>query len=176
MAVLVKLNLDDGLDGGFSVEDCIAVCVLLEEAGCDAVVLSGGFTSKTPFYLMRGEVPLKGMRENGTSWAEKLTMALFGPFIVKAYPFKENFFFDQALQVRRQVNLKLAYLGGVDSARGIEQITAAGFDLIAMARPLIHDADFIEKIRSGAIEKSGCTRCNDCVVEMDRGGVRCTQV
>lgn len=175
MGVLVKLNLDDGLSNGFNLNDCKYVCGELEKRNCSAVVLSGGFTSKTPFYLMRGDVPLRGMIKNGTSWAEKFTMALFGPLIVKKYPFKQNFFFDQAVQIRQAVNVPLVYLGGVDSKQGISEILEAGFNAIALARPLIYDSEFLLKLKSGAIEKSGCNRCNECVVEMDRGGVRCTQ-
>ena len=53
--VLVKLNLSDGFRRGFTLEDCIYVSQELEKNGCTAIVLSGGFTSKSPFYLMRGE-------------------------------------------------------------------------------------------------------------------------
>ena len=171
--VLVKLNLSDGLKGGFSIEDCIYVSKKLEQMGCAAIVLSGGFTSKTPFYLMRGEVPLKGMIKNGTSIAEKITMALFGPLIVKKYSYSSNFFLAQAIMVRQQVNLDLVYLGGADSKKGMEEILMAGFNFIALARPLIHDPYFIKKLGAGDIEKSLCNRCNECIVEMDRNGVKC---
>lgn len=171
--VLVKLNLSDGLKGGFSIEDCIAISKLLEEKGCTAIVLSGGFTSKSPFYLMRGDIPLKGMIKNGSSLAEKITMALFGPFIIKKYKYTSNFFLDQAIKVRKKVGIELVYLGGADSKQGIEKILNAGFSFIALARPLIHDPLFIKKLEEGSIEKSLCNRCNECVVEMDRGGIRC---
>jgi len=171
--ILVKLNLEDGLKGGFSLEDCIYVSRKLETIGCAAIVLSGGFTSKNPFYLMRGKIPLKGMIQNSSSWAEKLTMALFGPFIIKKHHFSSNFFLEQATRVRQAVEIDLVYLGGVDSRQGITEILQAGFDFIGLARPLIHDPDFLEKMKSGLIEKSLCNRCNECIVEMDRGGVKC---
>jgi len=171
--VLVKLNLSDGFKGGFTEEDCIYVSGKLNSLGCDALVLSGGFTSKTPFYLMRGEVPLKGMIENGDSLAERLTMKLFGPFIVKKYEYKPNFFLNQAKKIKSKVYIPIAYLGGVDSAKGMIEIQKEGFDFIALARPLIHDSNFLLKIRNKEIEKTACNRCNECVVEMDRGGVRC---
>jgi len=171
--VLVKLNLSDGLKGGFSIEDCIYVSKKLEQMGCAAIVLSGGFTSKTPFYLMRGEIPLKGMIKNGTSIAEKITMALFGPMIVKKYSYSSNFFLAQAIKVRLQVNLDLVYLGGADSKQAMEEILKAGFNFIALARPLIHDPYFIKKLGEGKIERSLCNHCNECIVEMDRVGVRC---
>jgi 2,4-dienoyl-CoA reductase-like NADH-dependent reductase (Old Yellow Enzyme family) len=174
--VLVKLNLNDGFRRGFSLEECKYVSKELEKLGCSAIILSGGFTSKTPFYLMRGSVPLGGMIRNGTSLAEKITMAIFGPFVVKRYKFSENFFLDQAKEIRKTVNMQLVYLGGVNSKKGIEDILNAGFDFIAIARALIHDPDFLIKLKDKRIEKSECTRCNKCVVEMDRGGVRCTEL
>jgi len=171
--VLVKLNLSDGFKSGFSLEDCKYVSKALEENGCSAIVLSGGFTSISPFYLMRGKVPLGGMIKNGSSLAEKITMALFGPFIVKRYKFKPNFFLDQAKEIRKEVRMPLVYLGGVESKKGIEEILNAGFDFIALARALIHDADFLIKLKANHIEKSECNHCNKCVVEMDRGGIKC---
>ena len=174
--VLVKLNLADGFKRGFSLEDCKYVAQGLEANGCSALVLSGGFTSITPFYLMRGKVPLGGMIKNGSSLAEKFTMALFGPFIVKRYKFEPNFFLPQAKEVRKVVSMSLAYLGGVDSKKGIEEIMDAGFDFIAMARALIHDPDFLIKLKANQIEKTECNRCNKCIVEMDRGGVKCVLI
>jgi 2,4-dienoyl-CoA reductase-like NADH-dependent reductase (Old Yellow Enzyme family) len=112
---------------------------------------------------------------NGTSLAEKITMALFGPLIIRKYPFRENFFMDQALEIRKAVKMPLVYLGGVESRQGIEDILDAGFDFIAIGRALIHDPEFLIKIREGRIGRSECTRCNECVVEMDRNGIRCTQ-
>ena len=171
--VLVKLNLTDGFKKGFSLKDCIYVSKGLEKIGCAAIVLSGGFTSKTPFYLMRGKIPLKGMIKNGSSWAEKITMALFGPLIIKEYKFEANFFLDQAIIVREEVGIDLVYLGGVESTDGILNILKSGFNFIALARPLIHDPEFLNKINQGLITKSLCNRCNECIVEMDKEGIRC---
>jgi 2,4-dienoyl-CoA reductase-like NADH-dependent reductase (Old Yellow Enzyme family) len=171
--VLVKLNLSDGLRNGFSLEDCKYVSGKLEEAGAAAIVLSGGLTSKTPFYLMRGKIPLGGMVRNGKGITEKLTMALFVPLTVRKYKFEENFFLSQAVEIRKAVKIPLVYLGGVDSRAGIQEILEAGFDFIAIARALIHDPEFLLKIRDGQIQRSECTRCNRCVVEMDREGVKC---
>ena len=166
--------MNDGFKGGFDEDDCVYVARQLEIAGCDAIELTGGFTSRTAFYLMRGGLPMKGMIENAKSFAEKTTMRLFGPFLVKKYPFSPNFFFDQALKIRQSVNLPLIYLGGADSMDGIEKIHKAGFQAVALGRPLIYDAHFPQRLQSGEITKTGCNRCNECVVEMDRGGVRCT--
>ena len=82
-------------------------------------------------------------------------MALFGPFIIKPYKFTPNFFLDQAREVRKAVDLPLVYLGGIDSLTGIEAVLNAGFDFIAIARALIHDSDFLKKLREGQIDKDG---------------------
>jgi 2,4-dienoyl-CoA reductase-like NADH-dependent reductase (Old Yellow Enzyme family) len=171
--VLVKLNLNDGFAGGWSVEDCKYMLRELEKVNCTAVMLSGGFTSRTPFYLLRGDVPLKGMIRNGSSLAEKITMSLFGPWLVKKYAFNQNFFLNQAKEIRCTTKMPLVYLGGVDSMAAIEEVIRAGFDFIAIGRALIHDPDFLIKLESGQVTKSGCTHCNECIVEMDRGGVKC---
>lgn len=171
--ILVKLNLSDGLKGGFSIEDCIYVSKLLEKNGCTAIVLSGGFTSKTPFYMMRGKIPLKGMIKNGKSLAEKITLGLFGPLIIKKYDYASHFFLPLARRVREAVDMDLVYLGGADSKDAIEKILNAGFDFIALARPLIHDPDFLIKLESGLIQRSLCNHCNECIVQMERGGVSC---
>ncbi len=38
---------------------------------------------------------------------------------------------------------------------------------------LLPDPEFLLKLGDGRIDRSECTRCNQCVVEMDREGVRC---
>jgi 2,4-dienoyl-CoA reductase-like NADH-dependent reductase (Old Yellow Enzyme family) len=53
------------------------------------------------------------------------------------------------------------------------KILEAGFDFIALARALIHDSDFLLKLKDGSINRTECNRCNKCVVEMDRQGVKC---
>jgi len=45
---------------------------------------------------------------------------------------------------------------------------------VALARALLHDPDFVKKLESGEVKRSGCDACNKCVAEMDRpAGVRC---
>lgn len=62
VAVYAKLNMDDGFAGGLQLDDGIEVARMLERDGTvDALELTGGFTSKTPMYLMRGDVPLAEM-------------------------------------------------------------------------------------------------------------------
>ena len=59
--------------------------------------------------------------------------------------------------------MPLAFLGGVNSLASAERAMAEGFDCIVMARPLIHDPALVNKLRSGELQRSGCTNCNRCV-------------
>lgn len=171
--VLVKLNLEDGFSGGFTLKDCIASVSILEEHGVDAVLLSGGYTSRTPFYLMRGEVPLKELVASERNYLQKLAMVLFGRRIIKKYIFNPNFFLQMALQVRRSTGMPLVYVGGVISGEGVAEIMEAGFDMIAIGRALIAEPDFLLKIKKDPRHLSPCDQGNKCVGFMEKTGVKC---
>lgn len=171
--IICKTNLSDGFRGGLTIDESVILSLALEAAGVDALVLSGGFTSKTPFYLMRGDVPLWRMIKAERQWQHKAAFAVFGKFVIGKYKFTENFFMPLSSQIRKAVKMPLVYIGGVVSAKGIEQVMDAGFDMIALGRALIHDPDFILKVKENPAHVSECNHCNICVAEMDRNGVRC---
>src|SRR5690606_31082490 len=55
LAIVAKTNLSDGFAGGLAIEEALDVARAVEASGLvDALVPSGGFTSRTPFYLLRG--------------------------------------------------------------------------------------------------------------------------
>jgi len=171
--ILAKTNLRDGFPGGLELPESIGVAQRLEGAGVDAIELSGGFTSKTPFYLFRGPRPLKQMIAAEKSWPQKLALRLFGSYIIKEYPFHEMFFLEEARKIRRAVRTPLVLLGGILSLDNLERAMQEGFDFVAMGRALIADPDLITRMQRGETTRSRCTSCNKCVAEMDRGGVRC---
>jgi 2,4-dienoyl-CoA reductase-like NADH-dependent reductase (Old Yellow Enzyme family) len=172
-ALLAKTNLRDGFAGGLGLEEAVAVARRLEGEGVDAIVLSGGFTSRTPLYLLRGGRPLREMIEVEPSRLQRLALRVFGPFLVKAYPFEEMFFLEDAKKVREAVRLPLVLLGGIVSLENIETAMDQGFEFVAMGRALIADPGLIRDMQRGAVERTRCDSCNKCIAEMDRGGVRC---
>ena len=174
VAVWPKLNMTDGFRGGLALEDALQVARWIEADGSvDALQLTGGHTSRTPFFLMRGDVPRREMIADQPHWLVRLGMRLAGPFLLRAWPFEEAFFLPLARRFREAVDLPLMLLGGVNRLDTMEQAIAEGFDFVAMGRALIRDPDLVERMRRGDLDRSRCIHCNQCVVEMDRGGTRC---
>ena len=173
LPVLCKTNLRDGFRGGLELDESVALARLLEAEGADALVLSGGFTSRTPFYLFRGRRPLAEMIDAEKSRLQKLALRWFGRKVIREYPFEEMFFLPQAREVRRAVRMPLVLLGGIVSRSNVDAALAEGFDFVAMGRALIADPDLVKRMATDASARSRCTHCNVCVAEMDLGGVRC---
>lgn len=175
--VFAKMNLDDGVRGGLHVEDAIENARALENAGITGLVLSGGLVSRSALYLLRGERPLRAMIEVETNPLQKVAIAAFGPVLIDKTPFEPLFFLPMAKRVREAVRCPLVYLGGATDLDHLAEVRAAGFELVAMGRALIHDPELPSKYARGEATRSGCTPCNLCITEMDRpGGVLCAKV
>lgn len=176
--ILAKTNLSDGIDGGLTIEDAARGAQLLEAGGIDALVLSGGFTSKSPFFLLRGDLPIDQMVAVETSPLQKLALRFFAPRLIKPFAFEPLFFLPLARRIREAVKLPLAYLGGVTGPADVATVMREGFELCAMARTLIADPHMVERMRAmREAYATPCNRCNQCVATMSAdGGVRCVRV
>ena len=173
-AVYAKLNMDDGFRGGLVIDEAIQVARWLEGDGSvDALQLTGGHTTKSPFFLMRGDVPLREMVRNQTHLVRRLGMAVFGKLLIRTYRFEEAFFLPLARRFRHAVKLPLMLLGGITQRATMESALAEGFDFIALGRALIRDPDLVRRMAAGELAGSRCIPCNRCVIEMERGGTRC---
>lgn len=173
MAVLAKINLRDGFKGGLEVDDALVVAQRLQDDGVHALVLSGGFTSRTPLFLLRGGRPLSAMIRVEKSRAQRLALSWFGQRVVRAYPFDELFFLPLARVLRQAVRMPLVLLGGASSLENLEAAIDEGFDFVALGRALIADPSLIRDFELGKKTRTRCNRCNECIAEMDAGGVRC---
>jgi 2,4-dienoyl-CoA reductase-like NADH-dependent reductase (Old Yellow Enzyme family) len=173
LAVLAKINLSDGFKGGLEIGEATVVAQRLEADGIHALVLSGGFTSRTPLFLLRGGRPLAAMIAVEKSGAQRLALRWFGQRIVRAYPFQELFFLPLARELRRAVSMPLVLLGGATSLDNLEAAMREGFDFVALGRALIADSSLVNDFASGKKTRTRCNHCNECIAEMDAGGVRC---
>lgn len=163
IAVLVKMNMRDGFKGGMDINESILVAKKLEELGVNALVLSGGFVSKSPMYVMRGKMPFTTLAAHTDETYLRFFIKYFGQFLVKESPFKENYFLEDAIEFRKNIKIPLIYIGGILSEKNIEEALNKGFDGIAIARALIENPNFILHIKERSALKSKCNTCNHCI-------------
>jgi 2,4-dienoyl-CoA reductase-like NADH-dependent reductase (Old Yellow Enzyme family) len=175
MAVLVKMNMRDGFRGGMELDETIQVAHELEKCGAHALVLSGGFVSKAPMYVMRGAMPIHTLTYYMDSFWLKTSVRLAGHWMIKAVPFKEAYFFDDALEFRKAVNMPLVYVGGLLSREKIDMVLNAGFEFVSMARALLHEPGFVNRLKSEEMAVNGCAHSNYCIARMYSKEMACQE-
>ena len=176
MGVIVKMNMHDGFRGGMQREECLEVARELERLGVHALVLSAGFVSRAPMEVMRGAMPLKTMAHYMDPWRFwwlKALVLLFGRWLIPTVPFKEGYFLEDALQFRQAVKMPLIYVGGLTSLAKMEEVLDKGFQGLQVARALVHDTDFVNKLRTGQETCSGCGHSNYCIGRMYTLEMKC---
>lgn len=167
MGVLVKTNMRDGFKGGLEIDDCLTVARELQTLGAHALVLSGGFVSKAPMYVMRGEMPIYSMTHYMPQLWLKYGVRWFGKFMIPSVPFRELYFLDDARLFRKELDLPLVYVGGVVSRENADKVLdAEGFDFIQMGRALLNEPDFVNRMRDEECHRCGCDHVNYCIARM----------
>ena len=176
IAVVVKTNMYDGFSSGMQEDECIEVARELERLGVDALVLTAGFVSKAPMVVMHGAMPLKTMTyymDMRKFWWLKAGVSLAGRWMVPTVPYKDLYFLETAKRFRKALKLPLIYVGGVTSKEGMQRVLDEGFVAFQMARSLIRDTDFMNKIRSGEQTCSECGHSNYCIGRMYTLEMKC---
>jgi 2,4-dienoyl-CoA reductase-like NADH-dependent reductase (Old Yellow Enzyme family) len=173
VAVVVKTNLRDGFSGGMELPDGLAVARALEEEGADALVLSGGFVSRAPMYIMRGAMPTRVMGRLMPNPFLRAGVSMFGEWLIPEVPYTENYFLADAAAARGEVKIPLVYVGGAASRAGIDAILARGLDAVAMARALIRDPGFVNRLAADEGARSACDHCNYCAARIYTTSMAC---
>jgi len=176
MGVLVKVNMHDGFRRGMQQEECLKVAQELERLGVHALVLTAGFVSKAPMEVMRGAMPLKTMTyymDTKKFWWLKIGVSIFGRLMVPTVPYSEGYFLEEAKVFRANLKLPLVYVGGLVSKDKMEEVLDAGFVGLQVARALVHDTDFVNKLKSGEVTRSGCKHSNYCIGRMYSLEMKC---
>ena len=176
MGVIVKMNMHDGFKGGMQREECLEVARELERLGVHAIVLSAGFVSKAPMEVMRGAMPLKTMThymDMRKFWWLRAMVRLFGRIMVPTVPYKDGYFLEDAKQFREAVKLPLIYVGGLTSLVKMEEVLEAGFQGLQVARALVRDTDFVNKLHTGQMTCSACGHSNYCIGRMYTLEMKC---
>ena len=167
LAVLVKMNMRDGFKGGMELDETLQVARRLKEDGAHALVLSGGFVSKAPMYVMRGAMPIKTMTHYMDCWWLKWGVRMVGKWMIPTVPFKEAYFLDDALLFQREVpGIPLVYVGGLVSRKKIEEVLSLGFPFVQMGRALLNTPDLVNRMKAEEDYCCDCGHSNFCIARM----------
>lgn len=176
MGVIVKTNMRDGFKEGLEIEDCLTVAKEIERLGVHAIVLSGGFVSKAPMYVMRGEMPLYSMTYYMKQWWLKYGVRAVGKFMIPKEQFKPLYFLDDAMLFRAELKLPLIYVGGVVDGKSMSEALSKGFEFVQMGRALLREPDFINRLALESSHHCGCEHVNYCIARMYSREMACHRI
>jgi 2,4-dienoyl-CoA reductase-like NADH-dependent reductase (Old Yellow Enzyme family) len=172
LAITAKLNMDDGVPGGFWLDESIQVARWLEADGSvDALELTAGSSLLNPMYLFTGDAPV---REFAAQFPQPLRLAiqLSGGRFLRSYPYQEAYLLDRARQFRAALAMPLILLGGITRKDTMDLAMAEGFAFVALARALLIEPGLLRRIQADPAKRSLCIHCNKCMPTIYRG-TRC---
>ncbi|NQU21058.1 MAG: NADH:flavin oxidoreductase [Candidatus Nealsonbacteria bacterium] len=148
--VLIKMNSDDFIDGGLTVEEMLRISEMLEDAGIDGIELSGGTVDGAGRYNPARRGRLKSQRQ-------------------------EVYYREAAKRFKERIGVPLLLVGGIRSYTVAEDLIQKGMaDYISLSRPFIREPHLIARWKSGDREKSACRCCNLCYKPIQDGeGMYC---
>ncbi|WP_214401775.1 NADH:flavin oxidoreductase [Pseudonocardia lacus] len=175
IAVLAKLNMDDGVPGGFWLDEAVVLARWLEADGTvDALEMTVGSSLLNPMYLFRGDAPVREFAEVMPR-PIRAGVRLLGSRFLREYPYRDTYLLEDARQIRAAVALPMVLLGGITDRAGMDTAMREGFQFVAMARALLREPDLVNRIAADAATRSLCNHNNRCMVTIFRGS-RCVLV
>ncbi len=147
--VFVKLNAEDFLPGGMTVEEMVQTALMLEKSGASGIELSGGT------FLSGKNIPSRPGKP--------------GPGEPEAY------YEGAAKRYKETVRLPLMLVGGIRTIETAEKLIAAGLaDYVSLCRPLIREPELVNRWKSGDRRPAQCISDNGCFTPGFEGrGVHC---
>ena len=177
MAVIAKMNMRDGLKKpGTTFEESIEIARRLQSLGVHAIVLSGGLVSATPMYVMRGEMPIQTMTHYMDKWWLKYGVRACGKMMVPTVDYQEAYFLEDALKFRQEMpDMPFIYVGGLVCGDKIKEVLSHGFEAVQMARSVLNEPDFVNKLKEDEHYRCGCRHSNYCIGRMYSIDMACHQ-
>jgi 2,4-dienoyl-CoA reductase-like NADH-dependent reductase (Old Yellow Enzyme family) len=143
--ILIKMNGDDFIEGGLNSGEAAEMASLFEQAGLDAVEISGGLFGPD---RVSKELIRRNLRTPETS----------------------AFFLPQAREIRKRIGIPLILGGGIRAVEMIETVLAEErMDYVAMSRPFIREPHLVRRWESGDRSPSTCRSCGRCLLMTLRG-------
>lgn len=148
--VLAKINSEDFVEGGQTIEDSAAVAVMLESASVDAIELSGGCRPAGEAFMPARKGRIKTQEQEG-------------------------YYRTAAALCKSRLKIPLILVGGIRSVEVSRELLSAGLaDYIALCRPLICEPGLIKRWHGGDLRPALCVSDNSCYAPGFAGeGIRC---
>lgn len=175
IAIIAKMNMDDGAPGGFWLDEAIPVAQWLEADGTlDALEMTAGSSLLNPMYLFKGDVPLDEFA-GVMPQPIRAGVKMIGHRLLKSYPYTDGYLLEDSRQIRAAVELPMILLGGITDRPMMDTAMNEGFGFVAMARALLREPDLVNRLRTDAATRSLCNHCNKCM-PTNYTGTRCVLV
>jgi 2,4-dienoyl-CoA reductase-like NADH-dependent reductase (Old Yellow Enzyme family) len=147
--ILIKMNTQDFIENGLTLEDSLQVGMMLEQGGIDAIELSGGIPTNPP-NRAPSRTGIKGKED-------------------------EAYFSNSARAFKERLKVPLILVGGIRSLEVAERLLETGTaDYISMSRPLIREPGLIKRWREGDGRRATCLSDNQCFAPARTGeGIYC---
>ncbi len=163
VAVTAKVNMTDGVRGGFWLDESIPFARLLEaDGGLDAITLTGGSSFENPMYLFKGDAPIDEMAAMFPGLLGR-GVKLVGSRFFKEYPFEEAYFLPYARQFRAALSMPLILLGGINRLDTITNALDEGFAFVQIGRALLREPELLLEMQKDAHHEGLCIHCNKCM-------------
>ncbi|MEO5352637.1 MAG: NADH:flavin oxidoreductase [Magnetococcus sp. XQGC-1] len=148
--VLIKLNGDDFMAGGWALAEAVEAARALAAVGIDAIEVSGGTSASGD------RSPARGRAKS---------------------PAEEGYHRPLAQRIKEVVACPVLVVGGFRSRAVVEEtLETGGADYIALARPLIREPDLPARWRQGSQAGAACQSCNGCFRPgLQEGGIYCVK-
>ncbi len=146
--VLIKLNSEDFMDGGLTIEEGARIAKAISLEGIDAIEISGGMAESGDHIAKRG------IKEESD----------------------EAYYLANAKKFREVIDVPLILVGGLRSPGLLQNLLEAGeADMVSLCRPFIREPNLVNRWKQGDTRKADCISCTGCLKYRDEQ-VRCIQL
>lgn len=140
--ILVKINGSDYIDGGFTKEDCLEVCKMMQARGVNAVEISGGISMGGGSAATRPGIKLN----------------------------TQGSYVGEASYIAKQIDIPVICVCGFRTPEYIEKVlNETDIAAVSLARPLIREPNLVKRWENGDKSPSTCISCNMCFSATERG-------
>ena len=149
--LIAKLNSQDFLQDGMSLDEGVELAKILVDVGIDAIEPSSG----------RVDTKFTGGK-------------FYASYVIKSEE-DENFFLPNMKAINPfKKDSKMILMGGIRKPESAEKFLQEGVaDFISMCRPLIREPDLPNRWESGDLSPAQCISCNGCLTSGFRYPVHC---